>query len=157
MKCDKLKPIQQGSVELGEYWVYDAEEVDAAIAELKAENKKLKASSEQIMNELFDKVLIYPHEMVSLEYAYKLAVSLKNTKRALWLARAERNKDLRMLGNFRKYVESRVEKVYSIYSYPTKGFPANYLHKAMMDAFETWCKYFKIAEDKCRAKAEEYK
>ena len=86
MKCDELKPIKQGSVELGDYWVYDAEEVDAAIAELKAENKKLKASSEQIMNELFDKVLIYPNETVRLEDAYKLAVSLKNTKRALYKA-----------------------------------------------------------------------
>jgi len=36
MKCDELKPIRQGSVELGEYWVYDADEVDAAIDELNA-------------------------------------------------------------------------------------------------------------------------
>lgn len=42
MKCDELKAIKQGSVELGEYWVYDADEVEAAIAELKAENRKLK-------------------------------------------------------------------------------------------------------------------
>lgn len=44
MKCDELKPIKQGSVELGEYWVYDAEEVDAAIAELKAQLESEKAS-----------------------------------------------------------------------------------------------------------------
>ena len=40
MKCDKLKPIRQGSVELGEYWVYDADEVDSAIDEIKREHHR---------------------------------------------------------------------------------------------------------------------
>ena len=62
MKCDELKPI-----DLECNFGKDIDEVNAAIAELKAENKKLKASSEQIMKELFDKVLIYPNEMVRLE------------------------------------------------------------------------------------------
>ena len=66
--------------------VYLKHDVDDVIAELEAENKRLKASPEQIMKELFDKVLIYPHEKVRLEDAYKLAVSLKNTKRALYKA-----------------------------------------------------------------------
>ena len=56
MKCDELKPIKQGSVEFGEYWVYDSDEVDAVLAEKDAENRKL--------------------------------------KRLLWLARAERAKEM---------------------------------------------------------------
>lgn len=82
---------------------------------------------------------------------------IRRLKRALWLARATHNRDLRTLGNFRKYVESNTKKKFSIYSYPTQGYPSTYLHKRMMEAFKTWCESLKLAEDKCRAKAEEYK
>ena len=59
-------------------WVpcYIKSEADKVIAELKAENERLKATPEQIMKEVFDKCLIYPKEMVRLDDAYKLAVSL---------------------------------------------------------------------------------
>ena len=90
--------------------VYKATEVDEAIAELKQklhdaemradlaeaacteyreDIKRLKATPQQIMKEVFDKVLIYPKEMVHLDDAYILAVSLRQTLRALWLARVE--------------------------------------------------------------------
>lgn len=73
MKCDELKAIKQGSVELGEYWVYDAEEVDAAIAELKDEiNRK-----EGVEKRWFARCMEARTENVRL-------------KRALWLARANR-------------------------------------------------------------------
>lgn len=40
----ELKAIKQGSVELGEYWVYDADDVDALLAEKDKEIESLKAS-----------------------------------------------------------------------------------------------------------------
>lgn len=60
---------------------------------LKAENERLKAAPEEIMKEVFGKALIYPHDMVRLQDAYLLAVSLRDAKRALWLARAWRAKE----------------------------------------------------------------
>lgn len=59
---------------------YIKSEVDKVIAELKEETEKLKATPEQIMKEVFDKCLIYPKEMVRLDDAYKLVVSLRNQK-----------------------------------------------------------------------------
>lgn len=40
----ELKAIKLGSVELGEYWVYDADDVDALLAEKDKEIESLKAS-----------------------------------------------------------------------------------------------------------------
>lgn len=151
MKCDEIKPIDLecnmgkdiNGVEHREPWkAYDIDEVNAAIAELKAENKKLKASSEQIMNEMFRKVLIYPHEMVSLEDAYKLAVSLKNTKRALWLARAERAKAMKAIENLDNYLSlHKNSKWFGIYA----------------TRIDTWFYKWDDVERKCLKKAEEYK
>lgn len=39
----ELKAIKQGSVELGEYWVYDADDVDALLAKKEAEIARLEA------------------------------------------------------------------------------------------------------------------
>lgn len=39
--CKELKAIKQGSVELGEYWVYDADDVDALLAKKDAEIARL--------------------------------------------------------------------------------------------------------------------
>lgn len=66
------------------------EQEEDVVADLKAENERLKATPEEIMKEVFDKVLIYPPDMVRLQDAYRLAVSLRKAKRALWLARSER-------------------------------------------------------------------
>lgn len=43
-----LKPIRQGSPEHGEYWVYDAEDVDRIIAAKDAEIAELKASRKRL-------------------------------------------------------------------------------------------------------------
>lgn len=93
MKCDHIRTRKQGDTPFfpnmlnnGKVEVCLKEDVDAAIAELKAENKRLKATPEQIMKEVFDKVLIYPHDMVRLQDAYRLAVSLRKAKRALYKA-----------------------------------------------------------------------
>ena len=66
--------------------IYLKSEADKVIAEKDAEIARLKATPEDIMKEVFDKVLIYPHEMVRLEDAYRLAVSLRKMTRAFYKA-----------------------------------------------------------------------
>lgn len=119
--------------------VYQKEDVDAVIAQLKAENERLKATPEQIMKEIFDKVLIYPNELVSLDDAYKLAVETKQAKRALWLARADRA--MMTLDYFT--LKCRWFKDYMKVEPPECD--VKMIHK--------WA----TVERKCRAKAKEYK
>ena len=118
--------------------LYYKQQVDKVIAELKAENKRLKASPEEIMKEVFDKALIYQHDMVRLEDAYRLAVSLRKAKRALLIARAERNKALAAIVH-------------------CQGAWYDILDAKQSGKF--WNKGSKLlnASQKCRAKAEEYK
>ena len=59
------------------------------LAEKDAEIARLEATPKEIMKEVFDKVLIYPHDMVRLEDAYKLAVALRRSNRKLCLAKAQ--------------------------------------------------------------------
>jgi hypothetical protein len=47
-KTMELKPIRQGSPERGEYWVYDAEDVDRVIAAKDAEIAELKALRKRV-------------------------------------------------------------------------------------------------------------
>jgi hypothetical protein len=61
---------------------------DKRLKELKAENERLKATPEEIVKELYTKMLIYPHNMVRLEDAYKLAVALRRSNRKRCLAMA---------------------------------------------------------------------
>ena len=113
-------------------------EADKVIAEKDAEIARLKATPEEIMKEVFDKVLIYPHDMVRLEDAYRLAVSLRKTRRALWLARGERNRALAAIVH-------------------CQGAWHDTLDTGRSGKF--WNKGGKLlnASKKCRAKAEEYK
>lgn len=90
-------------------------------------------------------------------FKYDADAEIRKANRALWITRAMRNKDLRTLSNFLKYVESHAEKIPSMYNYPTRGYPGTYLHNRMLESFETWCRRFRIAEVKCLKKAEEYK
>lgn len=85
-ELEKLRPME-AALEIAEA---DNKKYIERIKELEAENKRLKATPEQIMKETFDKVLIYPKELVSLDDAYKLAVETKEAKHALWLARVKR-------------------------------------------------------------------
>ena len=90
MKYDKLKKYGMDDPAIGDDCeMYRVKDVDETIAELEAENKRLKATPEQIMKEVFDKCLIYPKEMVRLDDAYKLAVSLRKQKYKRCLAMAE--------------------------------------------------------------------
>lgn len=47
-KTPELKPIRQGSPELGEYWVYDAGDVDRVIAVKDKEIAELKALRKRV-------------------------------------------------------------------------------------------------------------
>ena len=178
MKCDELKAYTCGG------WCCDKEaypkkDVDESIAEmkeiieknrsafyvdlgivandcekLKAENARLKATPEQIMKEVFGKVLIYPNDLVPLDNAYELAVGLKSAKRALWLARANNAKlwahywfdvapseyikyDIigRMEGNEKEFILTTLKT-----------------HRTASE----WVGVWEIIDKKCRAKAKEY-
>lgn len=120
--------------------VYFKSEADKVIAELKSENERLKATPEEIMKEVFDKVLIYPYDMVRLEDAYKLAVALRSSRRTMWMARAERAKAM--------------AKIYSQ--------EANLI--LLREHYPNGCGFFykmknkwRKVEQLCRAKAEEFK
>lgn len=86
--AQELKAFKLGSVELGEYWAYDAEEVDAVLAEKDKEIRKLKdslgkllkAKTEQIMDEVIQKTLIYGEGFVPVEHAMKLVAETRHHK-----------------------------------------------------------------------------
>lgn len=94
MKCDELKdydydpdfPFQSG----GRF--YDADEVDDAIAELKADNERLKAELESVQASMYCDVVDASMENLRL-------------KRALWLARALRARDKAFEYHFKNNVE----------------------------------------------------
>lgn len=119
---------------------YHKPEADKVIAEKDGEIARLKATPEEIMKEVFDKVLIYPHDMVRLEDAYKLAVALRSSHRTMWMARAERAKAM--------------AKIYSQ--------EANLI--LLREHYPNGCGFFykmknkwRKVEQLCRAKAEEFK
>ena len=130
MKCDELKAIKQGSVELGEYWVYDAEDVDAAIAELKAKLESVQASM----------------------YCDVVDANMENLrlKRALWLARAYRAEARKNYWYARSIHEG------DKYLWSIDGSAVKYIGCIKRTNFE-WLKIWSEVEHKCRAKAEEYR
>ena len=123
---------------------YLKSEVDKVIAELKSENERLKATPEEIAKELYIKMLIYPHEMVRLEDAYRIAVSRRKTKRALWLAR-----EWRAWCEVEFWSIAEGDKSKDIFHLScTKR-----IHRMPI----TWVAYWQEIARKCKAKAEEYK
>lgn len=133
MKCDELNdydydpnfPFQSR----GRFYI--ADEVEAAIAELKAENERLeKCCKEYDIRQRID-------ERIKFNGAKKL----RATKRALWLARAELCHRLDVDRYLRKHCNS--------------WYNENCLtwNEACVAMEVKMCK----AESKCRAKAEEYK
>ena len=89
MKCDELTPVTREYAD--EYWedrfamVYNADEVDAAIAELKRENERLNRQLEHVKNG----DCINTCDVVEKHVKEEL-----KAKRALWMARAERAKEM---------------------------------------------------------------
>jgi hypothetical protein len=135
MKCDELqrhsiRGVMFNGEEICEgFAYYDSDEVDEAIAELKAENERLKKC------EIWMKQHFYCEEVIACESAKN-----RRLKRALWLARAEichRFDVDRYLRNHRNswYNENCLTWADALVAMDVK-----------------MCK----AESKCRAKAEEY-
>lgn len=135
MKCDKLQRhsirgvMYNGDEICGGFAYYDAEEVDAAIAELKRKLEDAQASA----------------------YAESVDAGMRERrlKRALWVARAERADDRARIFYFNDLETMLDIDGFSYDSKKKKG------HKKMTarDWRITWLK----VERKCRAKAEEYK
>ena len=165
MKCDELKAK---SVTLdGEPNIYKKSDVDAAIAELKqklhdaemakddaeAANteyrddiRKLKAENEwwkQYASEQTEKLNVEKENVIQLERCWK------ETKRALWLARAKRAADRARIFYFCDMETELDIEGFSYDSQKKKG------HKKL--AARLWRIIWLKVERKCRSKAEEYK
>ena len=63
---------------------------DSVREALESARKLLNAKTEQVMDEVFQKCLIYGEGFVPVKHAASLATEIVNLKRALWLARANR-------------------------------------------------------------------
>ena len=127
MKCDELKRYK--AYEFGGAYVYQINEVDAAIAELKAKLEDVQATA----------------------YAESVDAGMENRrlKRALWLARAERADDRARIFYFND-LETKVD---------IDGFSFDRKKKKGCKKLTArhWRIIWLKVESKCRAKAEEYK
>ena len=145
MKCDELTPVTREYAD--EYWedrfamVYNADEIDAAIAELKRENERLNRQLEHVKNG----DCINTCDVVEKHVKEEL-----KAKRALWLARAsEASKEV-------NYWTCQDESSYAIVDF-------NVRHETIVSSKAPhhrpykWILIWENVERKCRAKAEEYK
>ena len=108
---------------------YKKSDVDAAIAELKAENERLvKCCKEYDSRQRIDERI-----------KFNGAQQLRATKRALWLARAERAVAEQTVDEWSRYKEK----------HPFGSWRA--------DPFEYWVQAWIYVEKLCRKKAKEYK
>ncbi len=126
---------------------YDADDVDALLAEKDEEIDKQKWRGDEWAKSCNQK----DKEIESLKashYAEMVDAGMRERrlKRALWLARAKRAKDKQQLFHFSLgYQALTIEGFYD----PHKG--------CRMLSPKKWIKIFNNVENKCRAKAEEYK
>lgn len=137
MKCDELKSfivLYNGKFER----VYEENKVDAAIAEIKADNERLKKC------EIWMKQHFYCEEVIACESAKN-----RKLKRALWLARANNAESQFLYWCARFGVESCFTKV------DIRGYSVN--TKRRLRTIGEWIEKWKNVKSKCRAKAEEYK
>ena len=136
MKCDEMKTVCYIDA-YSTMPVYGAKEVDEAIAELKAENERLKRC------EIWMKQHFYCEEVIACE-------SAKNRKliRALWLARAERAHIITLLWNVYCYQNNCLyfRDFLNVKCNPFRNLPK----KTAME----WSDLWESIETKCRAKAE---
>jgi hypothetical protein len=163
MKCDELEKFDATSnadlsAGYDHRYAYDADEVDEAIAELKAENAQLKKETEfmhsnckwdagdgcaRLLGEklaIIDENEKLKQKLESVQasmYADVVDANMENRRlrRALWIARAE-------------WARSSALSYHLIESHPNKDVSATCKRKA-----NKWEK----AKDKCLKKAEEYK
>lgn len=137
MKCDELEFFFGGAASWAE--VYKKSDVDAAIAELKAENKRLKKC------EIWMKQHFYCEEVIACESAKN-----RKLKRALWLAKAERAEARKNYWYVRSIHEGDKD-LWSIDGSAVKCIGC--IKRTNYEWLLTWSE----VESKCRAKAEEYK
>lgn len=175
MKCDELTPIElecnmgkdfvTGLVNREPWKAYDIDEVDAAIAELKSENKMLKehiangdvsritwideATELKAENEQFKAKL---ESVQASAYADSVDAGMRERRlqRALWLARAYRAEARKNYWYARSCHEGD-KQVWSIDGSAVKYIGC--IKRTNFDWLVTWSK----VEEKCIDKAEEYK
>ena len=144
MKCDQLRKSRivfstEGSLSGVEWFknVYNAEDVDEAIAELKAENERLNSDYKTAILHR-DNAVTAMHE--TEEYAMQLYNELRATRRALYKACANWAKAMA------KLYSQESELILLREHYP----------RGCGWCFQMNNKWLKV-EQLCRAKAEEYK
>ena len=140
MKCDVLKVYEDIDDYIGyddtPPMMYEKSEVDAAIAELKRENERLvKCCKEYDSRQRIDERI-----------KFNGSQQLRATKRALWLARAERAKAIKWHEGLERYLQER-----------KKYLPSRFSFMKDDEMYHLWYKCWCKVERKCLAKAEEYK
>lgn len=166
-KFDELKAYHvpaeiAGGVVLAEAFdYYEKKPVDAAIAELKDENKRLKEQMPRYKQyeerEKFLKTLVDEYEGYVYDWKGKAFIAtpyinifIKGILRALWLARVERAKARKDYWYARSCHEGD-KRLWSI-----DGSPVKYIGCIKRTNFD-WLKIWNEVECKCLKKAEEYK
>jgi hypothetical protein len=134
MKCDELESFTAETFGDGNCEVYEAVEVDDAIAELKAQLESEKAS----------------------RYAESVDAGMRERrlKRALWLARAERANEIHFM-----WCQLIYDTKYGIVKFNVRKnwWEENVKQGQTLHTPQGWTDVWDKIEYKCRAKAEEYK
>lgn len=155
MKCDELESYGMDDPAIGEeYEMYKVADVDAAIAELKAEIRRKEGVEQRWFERCMEERTENAELKAKLEsvqasmYSDVVDANMENRslKRALWLARAERAKEKQQLFHFSLgYEKLCIDGFYDPYSGRRELSP------------KQWIKVFNKVEVKLLKKAEEYK
>lgn len=143
MKCDELKTYGMNDPEVGdEYEMYKVSEVDAAIAELKAEHHKERHEYIEMVAQLKAKL----EDAKATAYAESVDAGMENRrlKRTLWLARARNARNMKAYENLDNYTSN----------HQSRNSRWNYISSQRYDC---WFYAWEKVERKCLKKAEEYK
>lgn len=141
--------------------VYNADEVDAAIAELKAriqldddEMAGFLDLEEECGGDLRNYIAELKADNTIVDaLCREHRQQLRSTRRALWLARANSARNSYLKWNLFANFESE-EKLFTIDEYDETPGVTDF---STLRTYEEWYKVWQNVERKCRAKAEEYK
>ena len=129
MKCDELVSYGMDDNAIGEeYEMYKVADVDAAIAELKAENERLKAKLENVQASMYADVVDANMEVRRLKRALFIAHAIKAKFKWWWMSECKHNESCKLLPNPRE-----------------------------IKKFTNSAWVCSKSQEKCRAKAEDYK